>query len=324
MPILSSAYHPPIPFRNGHISTIYASALRSVKGLQQQRQRLELPDGDFLDLDWSYAGERKSDKLIILLHGLEGNAGRPYITATAKYFNRHGYDACALNFRGCSGESNRLFRSYHSGDTEDLRHLFSYLETHESYTQWVCKGFSLGGNVLLKYLGQEKSYPEALKAAIAISVPVNLYESMLALHEKRNVLYSDRFKKKLLEKLKVKHQEFPELLPVEKLDQVKILRDIDEVYTAPAHGFANSLAYYTESSSVQVLPQIHIPTLLINALNDSFLSPGCFPVATAEKHRYLHLEMPKYGGHVGFYLPRGWYYNELRALEFCNNTLSKV
>ncbi|MGS0525967.1 YheT family hydrolase [Zobellia nedashkovskayae] len=119
MPVLASDYNPTFIFKNGHLSTVYSGLFRRIEGLEQQRERLELEDGDFIDLDWSYS-KTKSEKVVILLHGLEGNAQRPYITGSAKAFNVAGVDACAVNFRGCSGETNRLFRSYHSGATEDL------------------------------------------------------------------------------------------------------------------------------------------------------------------------------------------------------------
>ena len=119
MPIIPSHYNPPFPFRSGHLSTIYSGVVRKVIGLSQERERIELSDGDFMDLDWSYA-DRATTQLVILLHGLEGNAQRPYIAGSAKHLNANGIDACAVNYRGCSGETNRLFRSYHSGATEDL------------------------------------------------------------------------------------------------------------------------------------------------------------------------------------------------------------
>ena len=155
MPILKSHYNPPLIFKSGHFSTIHSGLYRSVTGVYQKRKRITLNDQDFIDLDWSYAAYQKNvSKLIVILHGLEGNAQRSYIKGTAKIFNRNGYDAVAMNLRSCSGEPNKLFRSYNAGASEDLREVMEYIVTnYPQYNHIVLKGFSLGGNMLLKYLG---------------------------------------------------------------------------------------------------------------------------------------------------------------------------
>ena len=314
MPILNTTYKPSIFFRNGNIATIYSGILRKVK-LTQERERLTLSDGDFLDLDWSYAKE-KSEKLIIVLHGLEGNAQRPYVTGPAKLFNENGVDAVCVNFRGCSGEPNLKYRSYHSGATEDLHEVILHILKSKSYSEIYINGFSLGGNITLKYLGEARSIPKEIKGAIAISVPCYLEGSANELHKLKNKPYATRFKKHLVDKLKPKVLQFPENISEEEIDSIKLLRDVDAVYTSKAHGFKDAIDYYTKSSCLQFLPNIKVPTLLINALNDSFLSPECYPVKEAKKNENLHLEMPNYGGHVGFILKGEYYYNELRALAF--------
>ena len=170
MPIVSGAYRPPWIFQNGHFSTIYSAIVRNVKNPGQQRERLELNDGDFLDLDWTYSRE-SGKRVVVLLHGLEGNAQRPYMLGSARAFSESGYDVCAVNMRGCSGEPNRLYRSYHSGATEDLIAVLDYLNANHTYHQIFLKGFSLGANLILKYLGE---YPESNKkitAAVAVSAP---------------------------------------------------------------------------------------------------------------------------------------------------------
>src|SRR5680860_112610 len=151
MPLLSSDYRPPLHFRSTHLSTIYSGLFRKVDGLDQERERIELPDGDFMDLDWSFT-KKPSKKVVILLHGLEGNAQRPYITGSAKAFNEAGIDACAVNFRGCSGETNRLYRSYHSGATEDLDSVVQHILHNKNFEEIYIKGVSLGGNMALKYV----------------------------------------------------------------------------------------------------------------------------------------------------------------------------
>ena len=315
MPVLESTYQPPFQFKNGFIATVYSGLARKVKGVEQQRERIETRDQDFLDLDWSYAHD-KSDAVIILLHGLEGHAQRPYVTGTAKLFNQNGVDAVCVNFRGCSGEDNRFYHSYHSGATDDLDDVVRYCIEHKGYSKIYIKGISLGGNITLKYLGENRQIPEQIKSAIAISVPVYLKGSATELHKPKNKAFAIRFKKHLVDKLKVKMIQFPDRISVTEINSIKTLRDFDEVYTSKAHGFKDALDYYEQSSSLQFLKNIQVPTLLINALNDSFLSAECFPVKEAKHNKNLHLEMPKFGGHVGFIQKHNIYYNEQRALDF--------
>ncbi|WP_431135593.1 YheT family hydrolase [Psychroserpens mesophilus] len=318
MPILESTYKPPFQFKNGFIATVYSGLVRRVKGLEQQRERIVTRDNDFLDLDWSYA-ERKSDAVIIVLHGLEGHAQRPYVTGPAKLFNQNGVDAVCVNFRGCSGEDNRFYHSYHSGATNDLDDVVKHCIEQKGYSKVYIKGISLGGNITLKYLGENRKIPEQIKSAIAISVPVHLNGSAQELHKPKNKAFAIRFKKHLVDKLKIKIVQFPDKISNTEIDSIKTLRDFDEVYTSKAHGFKDALDYYEQSSSLQFLKNIQVPTLLINALNDSFLSSECFPVKEAKHNVNLYLEMPKFGGHVGFIQKNNIYYNEQRALEFIKN-----
>ena len=315
MPILDSTYKVPYFFKNGFVSTVYSGLIRSVNGVIQERERMTLSDGDFLDLDWSYSKE-KSKKLIILLHGLEGNGQRPYIIGTAKWFNENKIDALAVNFRGCSGETNLKYRSYHSGETKDLEDLINYILKTKSYSDIYIKGISLGGNVTLKYLGERENIPSQIKAAIAVSVPCSLYGSCLELHKLKNVLFHENFKRFLVHRLKIKQVQFPEIISISEINNIKTLKDFDDVYTSKAHGFKDALDYYEKSSSLQFLKNIKVPTLIINALNDSFLSHDCYPVKDAKNNPNLYLEMPKNGGHVGFVDKKNIYYNESRALDF--------
>lgn len=315
MPQQDSNYAPPILFRNGHFSTIYSGIIRSVNGVVQNRERIALSDGDFLDLDWSYA-QSKSKKLVVLLHGLEGDAQRPYITGSAKILNQNGYDCCAVNFRGCSGEPNIKYRSYHSGATEDLMNILDHILSTRDYKSIFLKGFSLGGNLLLKYLGEGNQIPTELKGAVAVSVPCNLHDSCKQLLSTKNILYAIRFKGNLLEKLKQKQAMFPEKISNADIKKIKTLMDFDDAYTSKAHNFKNALDYYEQCSSLQFLPNIQVPSLIINAKNDSFLGPDCYPVLETDNNPNLHLEMPNYGGHVGFWGKNNITYTEKRALEF--------
>ncbi|MFS4468868.1 YheT family hydrolase [Maribacter sp. 2210JD10-5] len=321
MPIVPSNYNPPFLFKNGHFSTIYAGILRKIDGFKQKRERIDLPDGDFLDLDWSFS-HQKTTKLTILLHGLEGNAQRPYITGSAKQLNTHNIDACAVNFRGCSGEVNRLYSSYHSGATEDLAAVIEHILSLKKYEEIYLKGFSLGGNLILKYLGEDRSISPNIKMAVTVSVPCNLYNSLKALLTPKNKLYSNRFKKHLIAKLKLKQNVFPDLLSDSDLKKIITLKDFDDIYTSRAHGFVDALDYYAKCSCLQFLPNIQIPTLIINAKNDSFLGPECYPYAAAEQNPNLYLEVPKYGGHVGFYGKNNVTYSERRAVAFFSHDKS--
>lgn len=315
MPLISSAYRPPLLFRNGHLATIYAGLVRKVDGVVQRRERQQLSDGDFLDLDWSKSLV-PTEKLVILLHGLEGDAQRHYITGSANLLNKNGFDACAINYRGCSGEPNILYKSYHSGATEDLIEVIDHILNTTKYSEIYLKGFSLGGNLLLKYLGEGNKVPKEIKGAVAISVPCNLRNSCEELLTPKNTLYAMRFKKHLLIKLRQKQQLFPELVSDSNILSIKTLKDFDDIYTSKAHNFKDALDYYKQCSSLQFLPNITVPSLIVNAKDDSFLGRECYPFSEAEKNPNLYLEVPYWGGHVGFWGKNNTTYTEIRALKF--------
>ena len=317
MPILSSEYNPSLLFKNGHFSTFYSGLVRTIDGVNQERERISLPDGDFLDLDWSYA-KNPTNTLIILLHGLEGNGQRPYIIGSAKHSNLNGIDACAVNFRSCSGEMNKLYRSYPSGATEDLEAVVQHVLSLGKYSHVFIKGFSLGGNMALKYLGERNSHPKEIKGAVAVSVPCSLHSSLVELLKPKNFLYARRFRAHLKAKMREKQLLFPTKISNQDMLNVKTLKDFDDIYTSKAHGFIDAMDYYKKCSSLQFLPSIKIPTLIINAKNDSFLGDACYPYKEAEENKSLHLEVPKSGGHVGFYGKQNITYTEKRVIKFIN------
>lgn len=318
MPLVPSNYRPPFLFRNGHFSTIYAGVIRKVNGLLQKRERLELSDGDFIDLDWSDS-RLPTQKVAILLHGLEGDAQRHYIIGSAKKLTYNNYDVCSVNFRGCSGVPNRLYRSYHSGVTEDLVEVIQHILNTRNYDEIYLLGFSLGGNLGLKYLGEGNNVPNQLKAAAAVSVPCDLKDACDQLLSSKNVLYSARFKKQLMAKLRIKQKQFPSKITEERINAIVTLKDFDDAYTAPAHGFNDALDYYATCSSNQFLDKISVPTLILNAKNDSFLGANCYPYEEAENNPQLYLEVPDFGGHVGFLGRKNSSYAEKRAVEFFNS-----
>ena len=319
MPILSSTYKAKGPFKNTHFNTIVAAKIRRVYGVKQERERFHLSDGDFIDIDWTFSqGENKKAKIVLLFHGLEGTARRPYMLGTIKVLTNKGYDCAAINLRSCSGEINTKLRSYHSGATDDVAEIVNYTNKNPDDKKIYLCGFSLGGNLILKYLGEQRERPQNIAAAAAISTPVDLYDSLGALENRKNWIYRWSFLKDLRAKYKTKLAHYPDNLTLENYHKIKSLRLFDEYYTAPAHGFENAMDYYTKSSSKQFLNNIQVPTLLLNAKDDSFLNEGCYPKEIAKNHNYLYLEMPEEGGHVGFITGKKMTFNEKRTLAFFN------
>ncbi|MCA1959678.1 MAG: alpha/beta fold hydrolase [Desulfomonile sp.] len=323
MPLLdNSTYRPPLFLSNPHIQTILPSLFRKVRGVAYTRERIDTPDGDFIDLDWSRVG---ASRVAIVLHGLEGNSQRSYVLGMVKALNRMGWDAIALNFRGCSGEINRSARFYHSGDTEDLDRVISHVASFTVYREAALVGFSLGGNVVLKYLGERGQYAHSLiKGAVAFSVPCDLTAGALKIGSPGNKLYMRRFLKMLGEKIRLKAAMMPELISDRGFEQIKDFKQFDDRYTAPLHGFASAEDYWRRASSKPFLERISVPTLLVNAADDPFLAPECYPKAEAERSSSFFLEVPRFGGHVGFmaFNRQREYWSEARAAAFLNEQVS--
>lgn len=227
-------------------------------------------------------------------------------------------DACAVNFRTCSGEMNKLYRSYHSGATEDLHAVVQHLLKLNKYTHIYIKGFSLGGNMALKYIGENNDLPVEIKGVVAVSAPCSLHNSLVQLLHPQNFMYARRFKDHLKGKMREKQKLFPLKISDEDITNVKTLKDFDDIYTSKAHGFKDAMDYYKQCSSLQFLPNIKIPTLIINAKNDSFLGDECYPLKEADVNNLLFLEVPKSGGHVGFYGKQNITYTEKRVIKFFN------
>jgi predicted alpha/beta-fold hydrolase len=320
MPLLTtSAYRPAALLANGHLQTIAASILRRVPEVRYQRERLELPDGDFVDLDWSLAGARPAARLGIISHGLEGDSSRPYVRGMARALNQAGFDALAWNYRGCGGETNRLLRAYHLGDTDDLAEVVRHATENKEYPRIFLTGFSAGGNVTLKYLGENAArVPAQVQRAAVFSVPTDLKASSIHISRWQNRVYLRRFMHSLREKIRVKAAHLPGQLDLTDLGQLRDFPQFDEHYTAPMHGFASADDYYAQSASGHYLAGIRVPTLLVNALNDPFLPPSCYPRAAATASSFFYLETPAVGGHVGFNEngPAGSYYSERRTIDF--------
>ena len=312
MPIISADYSPRFPFNLGHFNTIYSAFFRKTVPLSFQRKRIETPDNDFFDVDFI---ENGSNKIAVLCHGLEGSSASKYIQTTAALLADKGYAIAAMNYRFCSGEINRQLVTYHSGRTEDLHTLVTHLLPH--YASIYLIGFSLGGNLVLKYNG-EGIFPLSpkIKATVAISVPVDLHSSSLKLQERQNLLYTWRFIYTLSKKIHLKHKQYPNEVDVKLLKRVKKLTDFDEYYTSQLNGFKDARDYDSKASCKQFLLSIKKPSLLINALDDPFLSPSCFPYEEAENNPNFYLMCPKHGGHVGFISKGKYYWSEQQILAF--------
>ena len=320
MPLIKSNYQKPSHLINAHWETIIPAVFRKVNGIDYRRERIDIFDGDFLDLDWSDTNS-KSNQLVIVTHGLEGDTQRPYIKGMVKIFNQAAWDVLAWNHRGCSGEPNRLKRFYHSGSTEDLNAIVDYVLQNKQYEKIVLIGFSLGGNMTLKYLGEKNMQIHSkIQKAIVFSVPLHLSSCSESLRKWKNLIYAQKFKNNLRQKILTKAKVMPEKISTRFLHKIQTLKDFDDFYTAPLHGFKDAEDYYEKSSSIYFVNQISIPTLIVNAQNDPFLAPPCFPYDLFEKLEKVFFETPKNGGHCGF-TPIGdktFYWSERRALEWIN------
>ncbi len=326
MPLLSSTYTPPLFLPGGHLQTLYPSLVRRVGHRYDHRERIETPDGDFLDLDWTRARSAvdigRVPRAAILTHGLEGSSDGTYMRGMARALGRRGWDVCAWNLRGCSGELNRRAATYHSGQTEDLAHVVDHVLARP-YDTVALVGFSLGGNLTLKYLGERGEAVDArIQAAAVFSVPVDLSASSHQIEHLSNWHYKQYFLRSLREKIRQKATRHPETVRTAPLRHIRTLREFDDAYTAPLNGFRDANTYYQEASSRPLLPHIARPTLVVNAANDPLLPASCYPTEIAADHSQVGLEVPKSGGHVGFVSinEAGEYWSERRAASFLATT----
>ena len=295
MPVICSQFNPPLFLRNAHLQTLLPVVFRRNERLPYHRERLELTDGDFLDLDWLQAS---GSDLAVLSHGLEGSSRDATVCGMARALQRSGWNVLAWNYRGCSGELNRLPCLYHSGATADLALVVEHAACRFSRIALI--GFSLGGNLVLKYLGEARPHT-AIACAAAISAPVDLAASARALDQRRtNRLYLRRLIATLVRKVKAKAKHFPEQIDASQTKGIRGFEDFDGKFTAPIHGFRDASDYWTRCSSRQFLPAITVPTLILSAQDDPFLTPDCLPFEEAEASAHVFLEAPDTGGHLGF------------------------
>jgi hypothetical protein len=300
MKIPDSAYRAPAWLPGGNLQTLYPVLLARRPAVEYRRQRWDTPDGDFIDLDWTAASAAETAPLIVLFHGLEGSSNSHYARSLMHTTVQRGWQGVVAHFRGCSGEINRLPRAYHSGDSAEIDWVLRRLQAQHPQRARVAAGVSLGGNALLKWLGEQGVAAAAVvRAAAAVSAPVDLHAAGNALARGFNMAYTQNFlhslKRRSLERLAA----FPGLFDAEQMLAARTLREFDNLVTAPLHGFRGVDDYYTRASSKPLLAQIRVPTLLLNALNDPFLPAAALPGPDALSAA-VTAEFPPTGGHVGF------------------------
>lgn len=311
--------------RGPHAQTIWASALRPAGATPVRRERWDTPDGDFLDVD--RLDGTAGAPVLVILHGLEGSSAGTRIRGLLAAAHRLGWQALAINFRSCSGEPNRLRRSYHAGDTGDLAWLLDRAAREDGQRPIACIGVSLGGNVLVKYLGERPDdVPGALKAAVAISTPFDLGASARAFERGvLNRIYRHRLVRSLKDKTLAKLRRYPDVADRARLAAVRTLAEFDDLVTAPVHGFTDARRYWASASCAPFLPSIRRPLLLINALDDPVVPAGTLPRAAVARHPFVTAAFTGAGGHVGFISgsspahPLLW--AERKALAFCAQQL---
>lgn len=309
------AFAPAWWLRNPHLQTLWPYVFRRVPAPDLTRERLELPDGDFVDLCHTTGG---SGPRVLVLHGLEGSWRSPYARGLLHALQRRGWRGVLMHFRGCSGEPNRLARGYHSGETGDLAHVVSVLRKREPATRIAAVGYSLGGNVLLKWLG-EGDAPRGIAAAVAVSVPFELAKSAARIDRGFSRLYRWRLMTSLKRSVRRKFERIPPPIDLSGLERLRSFEDFDGRVTAPLHGFHDAADYYSRSSSRQYLGRIATPTLLIHAADDPFMTPDTVP-DESELSDSVRLELSAHGGHVGFVTGvfpwRPAYWAEERIMEY--------
>ena len=340
MPVLPCSYSPPPGLGNGHLQTVYPVLFRKNIFLQQQRVRIAAHGEDFLDLDistpesvnckaasargngdgreFSDCHEPSGRRVVIISHGLEGNAGRKYIKGMARAFNEAGCDVIAWNQPGCGGEPARTPRIYHMGETRDLRRVIDYARVL-GYTSIGLVGFSMGGNQILRFAGEAGAdIDRAVRGLAVFSVPCDLPGAVRVLNRRVNRVYMFYFMRSLHPKIREMHRRFPHLFDINGLSGIFTFSEFDDRFTAPLNGVASAADYYARASSLPVLTRLPVPTLLVNAADDPFLSESCYPYAAAAQNPNLFLKVPDSGGHVGFvaFNAQNRYWSEQIARDF--------
>lgn len=305
-------FHPAGWAPGPHAQTLMARVLRSTSGPAFRRERIETPDGDFLDVDWA-PDPSESAPIVLVLHGLEGSSRRTYVRGVCRQLLARGVRPAAMNFRGCSGQMNRTPRFYHSGETGDAGFLLRAFRARHPERRFGIMGFSLGGNVVLKLLGEREDGGSGLvDAAVAMSVPYDLGAGAELLERTpMGRVYARYFLRSLRRKALAKENLLDGRVDLAALRRARTLRAFDDAVTAPLHGFRDAGDYYRASSSASFLEGIGVPTLVLHSQDDPFLPPERIPSVAMEANPFLVSALTTAGGHVGFlegtpWRPRFW------------------
>ncbi len=320
-----------------HLQTLWPVVFKKRHRLDIQVEKVELADGDFIDLCWSNrpsentpamspekTHDNTSNKTVLILHGLEGAITSHYANSIFHELEQAGYQPVFMYFRGCSGRINRLARAYHSGETGDLSTIVEHIKTKTDNYPYAVIGFSLGGNVLLKWLG-ETSHANPIKKAIAVSVPFKLYDAAIRLESGTSKIYREHLLKSLRATYRNKFKQIKSPLNVN-VDMLKSFWSYDDKVTAPLHGFSGAQEYYDTCSSGQYLKDINVPTRIIHSYDDPFMYATTVPdKKTLNKN--IDLIATKRGGHVGFISgssPLSAYsWCDHKIIEFLNTKVSE-
>lgn len=296
---IHKSFKPAWWLRNPHCQTLWQKLVRNAPSIKTVRERLELPDGDFIDLSWTvHKNSSPTTPIVIILHGLQGSINSKYVRGILHVIERLGWRAVLMHFRGCSGEPNRLERCYHAGETTDITSLISMLRQREPHAPLAAIGFSLGGNVLLKWLG-ELGGLAPLWAAVAVSPPFSLSNAVLRLSQGFSRFYEKRMLRCMRETVRTKFKDITCPIDYGDLDQLLSLRDYDDKITAPLHGYIDADDYYLQCSSRRYLKGIRIPTLILHAADDPFMTLEGVP-SPGELSDAITFELSRHGGHIGF------------------------
>ena len=326
MPLVEkSEYAAPWWLRNGHVQTI-ANAFRRAPRVAYLRERIETPDGDFLDLDWCKSGaggpvcpaqtRTSAPRLAVVSYGMESESSSAYVRATVALLCAENFDVVVWNYRGCGGEPNRKLHFYHGGLIADLDAVIRHAIAR-GYSDIRLAGFSLGGNLLLNWLGHRGAdVPAAVKRAVAFSVPTDVADCAVQLHGPLNRIYARLFLRSFRKKVRAKMAAMPGQLDDRAFDSIATLEDYDGHYTVPQFGFASVADMYRSVSSRHVIGSIRVPTLIVCALDDPFMGPNCFPADAARENPNIFLECPRHGGHLGFLQSGGGSWMEKRVVDF--------
>jgi predicted alpha/beta-fold hydrolase len=298
--IIRSEFRPPAWLVNPHLQTLFAASLRPRPPLRTHRERIDLPDGDFLDVDWTDDGSGCTPEtpIVFVLHGLTGSIESKYARGIMNRIRAAGWRAVLMHFRGASEEPNRLPRGYHSGETDDFGYFVRLIHSRFPRAPLAAVGYSLGGNVLLKWLGEQGGHAP-LATAVAVSVPFDLHLCAEAIRRGFSRVYQARLLRRMRQIATLKFRRIEAPFPLPKLHRLRDFFEYDDAVTAPLHGFAGVDDYYRRCSSRQFLRHIRVPTLILHAKDDPFMSPEVVP-REDELSDQVRLELSESGGHVGF------------------------